>query len=385
MKLKLIERTTLFQVLSLLALVQWTNVTGEVERKSKNNVATVKNGSTLYNFNGSDKNKFIKDALVDNFSYGTDGDSNVNVTSSHYDLPQRRHHRSNINNANHNTAVSNEQYNRGSATTGGGHTPAFNHDTTDCRAIHDNPNAAQRRNNLRYAYEKTINFAVLLPRSFRFHPNLPALVLAAMDLAINDLRRSDGLLNGYNVTYEFADTHCSSTNGPLAAFDMVIIQKPNAFIGPMCDYVLAPVARYAGAWRIPVLTAGGIADAFNTKPNYPTLIRMLGGYVHAGESVKSILGHFNWTTVALVYHNHFDRSSKGHSDCSLALMPIARALNDTNYVHQDFDENSADKERLYEILRYVKRNARSKYATISQFTVNSLCNAAILIKFRRML
>lgn len=337
MKFKPVKSATLFQTVSLLVVVlPWTIVGTKLVGKSENNVATVKNGSTLHYFTDSDKNKFINDGPSDNFL----NVGNVNVTYHDHHNPLKPPHFPH-------------------------HSGASESETYDCRINRDNlsssPSTTTGRSYGRFANEKSINFAVLLPRSFRFHPNLPALVLSAMQLAISDLKRSNGLLTGYNISYEFADTNCSSTNGPLAAFDMVMVRKPNAFIGPMCDYVLAPVARYAGVWGIPVVTAGGIAEAFNYKSNFPTLTRMLGGYVHAGGSVKSILGHFNWTTTALVYHNHGDRGSKGHSDCSLAMMPIARALNETNYVHQDFDENTADKKRLYSILDYVKRNARSKY------------------------
>lgn len=348
MKLKLVGVVSLVRTVTLLALLLVTIVNTKFTNKNENNVAAMKNGSTVHYFTNTDKTKFINDAPDDNFL----NVGNVNVTIENYNRLK-----SNINNAN-SEDVEDEDYKKRSGSDDSGSSV-----TNDCKINQDNIVASKTSRSGsygRFAHEKFINFAVLLPRSFRFHPNLPALVLSAMQLAIRDLKRSNGLLTGYNISYEFADTHCSSTSGPLAAFDIVMVRKPNAFIGPMCDYVLAPVARYAGVWSIPVVTAGGIAEAFNYKNNFPTLTRMLGGYVHAGESVKSILGHFNWTTTALVYHNHQDRGSKGHSDCSLALQPIARALNDTNYVHQEFDENSADKERLYKILRYVKRNARSK-------------------------
>lgn len=45
----------------------------------------------------------------------------------------------------------------------------------------------------------------------------------------------------------------------------------------MCDYVIAPVARYAGHWGIPVLTPGAQADAFRHKnQQYSTLTRLAG-------------------------------------------------------------------------------------------------------------
>lgn len=68
-----------------------------------------------------------------------------------------------------------------------------------------------------------------------------------------------------------------------------LVPFSDAFIGPGCEYVIAPVARYAGVWKIPVLTAGAHAEAFENKPDYPTLTRMMGGYKMVGQAVKDIL------------------------------------------------------------------------------------------------
>lgn len=225
------------------------------------------------------------------------------------------------------------------------------------------PSFPQNIKNGSQTIKRDIHFAILLPTTLPHlqHTNLSALVLTAMDLAIKKLRMKNGLLSQYNVFYEYKDTRCSSTFGPLAAFDLYIVNKPDAFFGPMCDYVLAPVSRYAGVWGIPVLTAGGIADAFNYKAQYPTITRLLGGYVHVGYAVKDILSHFNWTIAAVLYHNHDDRANKGNSPCSLAMAPVFRALNSTESVHQEFDETVANKEKFMTVLQFAKRNARSKY------------------------
>ena len=45
------------------------------------------------------------------------------------------------------------------------------------------------------------------------------------------------------VCYKVGDTECSSTLGPLQAVEMFYKRKPDAFIGPVCPYVLAPVVR----------------------------------------------------------------------------------------------------------------------------------------------
>lgn len=53
--------------------------------------------------------------------------------------------------------------------------------------------------------------------------------------------------------------------------------------------MIAPVARYAGPWHIPVLTAGAQAEAFGYKhPSYLTLTRMMGSYTQAGVAIRKV-------------------------------------------------------------------------------------------------
>ena len=59
----------------------------------------------------------------------------------------------------------------------------------------------------------------------------------------------------------------------------LILRYSDAFLGPVCEYVISPVSKYAGVWGIPLLTAAAQADGFAHKtPNYPLLTRMMGSY-----------------------------------------------------------------------------------------------------------
>lgn len=44
-----------------------------------------------------------------------------------------------------------------------------------------------------------------------------------------------------------------------------IYSSTDAFIGLICKYVLAPISRFSGVWGIPVITPGGLSEAFNLK------------------------------------------------------------------------------------------------------------------------
>ncbi len=78
-----------------------------------------------------------------------------------------------------------------------------------------------------------------------------------------------GLLHQFSVI-EFSDTFCHSVYYESALLIWVslieprcVCVQPDVFLGPVCPYVLAPVARYsATGWNIPVISTGGMEIAF---------------------------------------------------------------------------------------------------------------------------
>lgn len=79
------------------------------------------------------------------------------------------------------------------------------------------------------ANKRELFFGVLLPSFARGHRRcVYEAVLPAMDLAIKKVQRPGGPLFGFNITIEHRDTRCSSTYGPLAAFELFTKRKPGS-------------------------------------------------------------------------------------------------------------------------------------------------------------
>ncbi|XP_015110011.1 atrial natriuretic peptide receptor 1 isoform X1 [Diachasma alloeum] len=150
----------------------------------------------------------------------------------------------------------------------------------------------------------------------------------------------------------------------------------DAFLGPVCDYVIAPVARYAGVWAIPVLTTGAQADPFRHKvEHYQTLTRMMGSHRQVGEVLRQILQGFGWTTAALIYHNHAMESSKGNSGCHFALGGVFTALNKSS-VHKSFNEETNSAKDYRDLLTYVSKSARIVVMCANSTTIREILLAA---------
>jgi atrial natriuretic peptide receptor A len=145
----------------------------------------------------------------------------------------------------------------------------------------------------------------------------------------------------------------------------------DVFLGPVCDYVIAPVARYSGVWKIPVMTAGAQAENFNYREEYPTLTRMMGSYKLVGEALRHILHVFGWNVAGLLYYNHGVNSLMGNSKCHFTLSAVYIALgrkpeyvsfNDTadNAVYKDLLNTLSNSARS----ECVSRNSSDRYRII---------------------
>lgn len=212
---------------------------------------------------------------------------------------------------------------------------------------------------------RVINFGILSPgnSSTKRDDRLLSNVLAAIELATQKMRQPHGWLAQCDIEFEYEDTKCSSTDGALAAFSLYSQKSIDAFFGPICDYVLAPVARYASIWKIPVLSSGGLSQAFDHKNQYPTLTRMTGNY-DAGKPIIEAFLHYNWTICAFMFHNFNFNNGKGHSDCHSRLSGMKQQLEKYNFTasfSRSFDETNSTYNEYIERLTELKMKARSEF------------------------
>ncbi|KYN23266.1 Atrial natriuretic peptide receptor 2 [Trachymyrmex cornetzi] len=223
--------------------------------------------------------------------------------------------------------------------------------------------------------EGEVKLAVIAPGDPHHEQSLQR-VLPAVLLAVKYVSSPRGPLPGWNIKVDYRDSYCSSTYGPLAAFEFYINQTADAFLGPVCDYVIAPVARYAGVWGIPVLTAGAQAEAFRHKgQHYPTLTRMMGSHRLVGEALRHILRSFGWKICGLLFHNHEMASSKGNSECHFTLSAVYTALNQTP-AHKSFNQETADTDEYKNLLSFIAKSARIIVMCANSTTIREILLAA---------
>ena len=215
---------------------------------------------------------------------------------------------------------------------------------------------------------KTLVFAALLPSHELDNKNdciLPK-VLSVLELAIHHVQRMGFAYNAHiDIILISRDTNCSSVHGPLGFFE-IYMQQPeiNAVWGLPCEYVLAPISRYAGVWQIPVFTsAGNAADFQNKATSYPTLTRLKGAQANnLGNAVRAIIDSFNWTRTALIYQNEHTKI-KGNSVCFFCMFVVHDKLDEykASSYQQAFDTDQWKKADIERMLINLSKQTRSKY------------------------
>lgn len=139
---------------------------------------------------------------------------------------------------------------------------------------------------------------------------------------------------------------------------MLCFRFADVFLGPVNDYVVAPIARYAGVWNKPVITARAQVASFSRKELYQMLTRMMGSYNMLAAAIKMIMTLFDWSHAAVLYHNNEDNSEKGNSKCFFAGGAIFTAIGKQNYHHSI--NSTSTYNHFKTILKWASQEARSE-------------------------
>ena len=146
-----------------------------------------------------------------------------------------------------------------------------------------------------------VNIAAILPEDNSRVFSLPR-VSPAIEYAIETLRTS--LLREHSIHVIYRDSNCSSADGMNHAINLFMAKQVDVFLGPVCDYSVAPVARQTRFWNLPLISVGAMARDFTQYHHidYPLLTR--AGPVNFGSLSDFFLttfGRFNWEKYFIIY------------------------------------------------------------------------------------
>uniref|UniRef100_A0A8C5QGW0 Guanylate cyclase n=1 Tax=Leptobrachium leishanense TaxID=445787 RepID=A0A8C5QGW0_9ANUR len=157
-----------------------------------------------------------------------------------------------------------------------------------------------------------LTMAVVLPEKNTAYPWAWLRVGPGIKLAIEKINNDPSLLPDLHVRYILGNSenkqgNCSDLAAPLVAVDLQFIYHPEVFLGPGCVYATAPVVRFTGHWKVPLITAGAAPYGFGIKDEEHKFITRTGPiHIKLGQFVVQLHQLFNWTSRAMVVYTDED-------------------------------------------------------------------------------
>ena len=146
-----------------------------------------------------------------------------------------------------------------------------------------------------------IQMGILAPNTST-HPFNLKLALIAIKLAMKKLKNTSRI---FSIFIKQADTLCNPSEASIHAYNFYKKDKVHVLLGPVCEYSLAPVARFARYWNLAVMTPGGMSGKFGrdkTKadPEFPLLTRVGVTFDSVANFVSLIMKKFEWNNIFLM-------------------------------------------------------------------------------------
>ncbi|TSL28199.1 Atrial natriuretic peptide receptor 2 [Bagarius yarrelli] len=205
-----------------------------------------------------------------------------------------------------------------------------------------------------------ITVAVLLPDNVKYpwaSPRvLPAIRMAQENILNSGLLGARGI-NVLNFSVEDSTGSCSENTAQIIAVDTKLYNKPDAFIGPGCVYSVASVGRFTSHWKLPLITAGGLAYGFDDMNEFTTIFRTGPTTTKLGDFVNALHTQFNWTRRAVMIFHDLKTDDRPHFFLSEGIFINLRKENITVEAFP-YDE---DHFNYKDIVTSVKENGRIVY------------------------
>lgn len=192
-----------------------------------------------------------------------------------------------------------------------------------------------------------ITIAALIPSSDKYLFSQSELKPAA-DLAKDHVSKAKLLAPWVHLNTLYRDSACSDSHGMNEAISFYVSDQVSVFFGPICDYALAPIARQAKFWNLPMVSVGALALGFRKERRnvYPVLTR--AGPVNVltlAHAVVTISKNFGWKQIKVFYQTNF-KEETFPEQCKFAVEPIIESKSEIKQDYYRLDPESNDWDQI---------------------------------------
>ncbi|GIY59960.1 atrial natriuretic peptide receptor 3 [Caerostris darwini] len=176
----------------------------------------------------------------------------------------------------------------------------------------------------------TIYVIVLLPENDSYLASYNK-VAPALQLTFRKIQEKN-LLPGWKFSMANRDTGCDVAYGIWSAIEAYIENPVHLFLGPFCDYIVAPVARLLKFIEIPMVTSGALAYDFGefgrrgNDSEYHLLVRTGWSFNSMALAMYKVFQRFNWNRLLFLYESDAHPEVMKEHYCFLAIKAVFEVL-----------------------------------------------------------
>ncbi|XP_077993684.1 atrial natriuretic peptide receptor 1-like isoform X2 [Glandiceps talaboti] len=161
--------------------------------------------------------------------------------------------------------------------------------------------------------------------------------LPAIDIAVEKVLSTPYYFGerSVNITVSSVDSEASNVVAPIRAVEYLTEKTVDVFFGPCNEYAVAPVARFARHWKIPMITTA-LAKEYSTVEDLSNVTRPQGSYMKAVEALAATFRHFKYNVTTLI---HVDWEVSEYRDCWFFGAALNSVIPPTEGGYNDFDES----------------------------------------------
>ena len=212
----------------------------------------------------------------------------------------------------------------------------------------------------------TIRLAVLI--SYTGEWEIGHKMASGVILGIESVKKRGLLPKNWTIDWDWRDTYCTPRRGLGVAVDLWshFDTHPSAFIGGGCSVVCEPVGLLAAAWNLPMVAFGCTSNALSNKFNFPTFTRVVGTWLIFAPIVERIVERLGWRRVAIVTTTQvISQLTANAIKARLERSGVAVFYYTYQQVFDAGEIGTKQLEEVREIVRSIKREARSEYYVFS--------------------
>ncbi|XP_071139405.1 atrial natriuretic peptide receptor 1-like isoform X4 [Mytilus edulis] len=216
-------------------------------------------------------------------------------------------------------------------------------------------------NNTVHAAVKSVNITVFAPK----FPVTRLFALGKVQIGIEIAQEKVQMRYSRNLVLNvsFVNSNVSDTDALLAA----IRRMDNGchfFIGPVYDYAVNNIVRYAPKWNVPIVSPGGFNHGLDSKKIYaPTLTRIHATFNSMSNFIALLFQKYKWKRLKTISEN-FGTPEIFYGYCNLLIDAVQNQVESKDFCFDKYDIRLDRKEKKLNMVKHVLDEINTQYGVV---------------------